>query len=127
MYAISVLVVLVLLLQHPVLVLIFKTGSILVSPSGWGVSPVCLFFFFLSFSSSSLVSSSLSEVWQFEFVYCPLVSENSSVAHQPSALRLSFHHVGLLGACSFALLPFSGARSEIRQPAPCCQHVMMVC
>jgi hypothetical protein len=40
---------------------------------------------------------------------------------------LGFHCAGLLGACFFALPPFSGARSEIHQTDPCCQHVKMVC
>jgi hypothetical protein len=38
-----------------------------------------------------------------------------------------FHCVGLLGVCFFALPPFSGVRSVICQPAPCCQCVTMVC
>jgi hypothetical protein len=42
-------------------------------------------------------------------------------------LELGFYCVSLLGACFFALPPFSGARSEIRQLALCCQHVMLVC
>jgi hypothetical protein len=37
------------------------------------------------------------------------------------ALELGFCCVGFLGACFFASLTFSGARSEI------CQHVMLVC
>jgi hypothetical protein len=44
-----------------------------------------------------------------------------------SCLELGFHCVGLLGACFFALPPFSGARSVICQPAPCCQCVMLFC
>jgi hypothetical protein len=40
---------------------------------------------------------------------------------------LGFLCVGLLGACFFAMPFFSGTRSEIRQPPPCCQHVMLVC
>jgi hypothetical protein len=43
------------------------------------------------------------------------------------ALVLGFLCVGLLGACFFALSPFFGARSEVCQPAPCCQCVMLVC
>jgi hypothetical protein len=56
---ISVLVVLVLLLQHLVFVFVFKQKLCLSLSGGWGDWPV----FFLSFSSSCLVSSSLSEVW----------------------------------------------------------------
>jgi uncharacterized membrane protein len=67
---ISVLVVLVLLLQHPVLVLIFKQRLHL-SFARWLGSVAS--FFFLSFSSSS----SLSEVWHFKFVYCPQVPESA--------------------------------------------------
>jgi hypothetical protein len=114
---ISVLVVLVLLFQYPVLVLIFKQ-KLLVLSGGWGVSPV----FFLSFSVSSLVSSSLSEIW--------LVLRFQRSALWPtscSALELGFHCVGLLGAYFFALRPFSGASSEIHQPALCFQHFMLVC
>jgi hypothetical protein len=60
-------------------------------------------------------------------VKCPQVLEISSVAHQPSSLELSFCCVDLLGACFFAWPPFSGAKSVICQPAPSCQHVVMVC
>jgi hypothetical protein len=42
-------------------------------------------------------------------------------------LELGFLCVGLLGACFFAVPPFSGARSESPQQAPCCQHVMLIC
>jgi hypothetical protein len=41
-------------------------------------------FFLLSFSGSCSVSSSLSEVWQFNFACCPQVQEISSVVHQLS-------------------------------------------
>jgi hypothetical protein len=58
---ISVLVVLVLLLQCPVLVLYLSRSSALVLPGSW---PVGRFFFLLSFSSCCLVSFSPSEVWQ---------------------------------------------------------------
>jgi hypothetical protein len=85
---ISVLVVLVLVLQHLVLVLVFKQG-LCHSLTRW-LGSLSNFFFFLSFSSSCLVSSSLSEVWQFEFLYYPQVLENSSVAHQPSCFLVVF-------------------------------------
>jgi hypothetical protein len=48
----------------------------------------------------------------------------SSVAHQPSCFEVGFLCVGLLEVGFFALPPFSGAKSEICQLAPCCQHVM---
>jgi hypothetical protein len=80
-------------------------------------------FFFLSFIIGSyLVSNSLRKVW--------LVLRFWRSALWPTsrpALELGFHCVGLLGACFFALCPFSGARSEIHQPALCCQRVMLVC
>jgi hypothetical protein len=79
-------------------------------------------FFFLSFSGSCLVSSSLSEVWLFLrfrrsglWPTCHLASE------------LCFCCVGLLGSCFFALPPVSEVRSEFCQLAPCCQCVMLVC
>jgi hypothetical protein len=42
------------------------------------------------------------------------------------ALEVVIHCTCLLGACFFALPPFSGARSVICHWAPCCQHVVMV-
>jgi hypothetical protein len=77
--------------------------------------------FFLSFSGSCLVSSSLSEVW---FVFRFWRSALWPTSHP--TLVLGSPCVGLLEACHFALLPFFGARSEISQPALCCQHVMLV-
>jgi hypothetical protein len=96
-------VVLVLLLQHPVLVLVFKQKLFLVSPGGWrGLNS----FFSLSFSISHLVSSSLSEVWLVLKFWRSVMWSSSH-----PALELGFLFVGLLGACFFALTPFSGARS----------------
>jgi hypothetical protein len=73
-----------------------------------------------------MVSSSLSELWQFEFVCCPQVLEISFVAHQLSCFRVGFLLCCFTGGF-FALPPFSWARSVICQPAPCSQCVMMVC
>jgi hypothetical protein len=109
----------VLLLQHPALVLVFKQ-KLCLSLTRWLGRLASIFS--LSFSGRWLVSSSLSEVWlilRFQrsalwFTSCP-------------ALELGFLCVGLLGACFFAAPPFSGARSEIYQLAPCCQCVMLVC
>jgi hypothetical protein len=117
--SISVLVVLVLLFQHPVLVLLFKQKLCLSLARWLGRLPS---FFSLSFSSSCLVSSSLSQVW---FVLRFWRSAAWPISHP--ALDLGFCCVGLLGACFFASCPFSGAQSEIYQPAPCCQCVMLVC
>jgi hypothetical protein len=78
-------------------------------------------FIFLSFSSSCLVSSSLSELW--------LVCSFQRSALWPTshlALQLGFCCVGLLGTCFFASSTFFGARSEIHQLTPCCQCVMLV-
>jgi hypothetical protein len=110
----------VLSLQHPVLCWYLNRSSVLISPDGWGDSS---FFFFLSFYSSCLVSSSLSEVWQFEFVYFPQVLENSSVAHQPSCFGVGFSLCWFIGGSFLCLIPFLWGH----QPAPCCQHVMLVC
>jgi hypothetical protein len=64
------------------------------------------FFFFLSFSSSCLVSSSFSEVWQFEFPYCPQVPENSSVAHQPFCFVAGCLLCWFIGGSLPCLTPF---------------------
>jgi hypothetical protein len=42
-------------------------------------------------------------------------------------LALAFCRACFLGACFFASLSFSGAKSVIHQLAPCCQHVVMIC
>jgi hypothetical protein len=113
---ISFLVVLVLLFQHPVLVLVFKQELCLSQVIG-----ATRQFFFLSFSDSCLVSYSLSEVWLvLRFQRSGLWPTNC-----PS-LELCFCCVGLLEACFFALYPFSEARSEICQLTLCCQRVMLV-
>jgi hypothetical protein len=80
------------LLQHTVLVLVFKQklchsltrflGSV---------------FFLLYFSSSCLVSSSLSEVWQFKFVCCPLFPRSTLSLTSCPALEMGFCCAGLLG------------------------------
>jgi hypothetical protein len=118
---ISVLLVLVLFLHHPALVLVFKQNLCL-SLTRWLWRLASSVFFLLSFSSSCLVSSSLSEMW---FV---LRFQRSALwpTNHP-ALELGFLCVDLLGACFFALTPFSGAKSEICQPALYCQCVMLVC
>jgi hypothetical protein len=53
-------------------------------------------------------------------------SRISSVAHQLSCFGVGFSLCLITGACFFASPPFSGARSVIRQPAPCCQLAVMV-
>jgi hypothetical protein len=83
------------------------------------------FFFLLSFSDTCLVSYSLSEVWQFKFACCSQVQEISFIIHQLSCFGVEFL-LCLFPGGFFALLPFSEARSVIHQPAPCCQHVVMV-
>jgi hypothetical protein len=45
-------------------------------------------------------------VWQFEFVYCPKVPENSSVAHQPSCIGVGFSLYWLTGGLFLCLAPF---------------------
>jgi hypothetical protein len=62
--------------------------------------------FFLSFNGSCLVSSSLSEVWQFEFIYCPQVPENSSVAHQLYCFGVGFSLCWFIGCLLLFLTPF---------------------
>jgi hypothetical protein len=109
----------VLLLQHPVLVFVFKQ-KLCLSLTRWLGRLASFFFFSLSFSSSCLVSSSLSEVW--------LVLRFWRSALWPTshpALELGSCCVGLFGACYFASHPFSGSSSEICQLALCCQHVML--
>jgi hypothetical protein len=85
----------VLLFHHPVLVLAFKQRLYL-SLARWFLS-ITSVFFLLSFSGSCLVSSFLSEVRQFEFVHCPQVLENSSVAHQPSCFGVRFSLCWFIG------------------------------
>jgi hypothetical protein len=94
----------VLLLQHPVLVLIFKQ-SLCLSLTRWFES-LASFFSSLCFSCSCLVSSSFSEVWHFEFVYCPQVPENSSAAHQQSCFGVGFLLFWFIGSLFFCLAPF---------------------
>jgi hypothetical protein len=112
------LVVLVLLFQHPVLVLGFKQKVCLSLAR-------CLAethqFFFLSFRGSCLVSLSLGEVW--------LVLRFRRSALWPTshpALKLGFRCC-FTGGLFLCLPPFLWARSEIRQSSLCCQHVMLVC
>jgi hypothetical protein len=122
---ISVLVyILVLLLQHLVMVLVVKQ-KLCGSLTRWLGSR--FLGFFLSFRGSCLVSSSLSEVWQFRFVCCSQVLEISCVVHQLSCFGVGFSLCLITGSRFFASPPFSGARSVIHQPVPCCQHVMIVC
>jgi hypothetical protein len=109
----------VLLFQHPALVLVFKLNLCLNFSRCLGRLAS---FFPLSFTGSCLVSSSLSEVL--------LALRFQKSALWPSshpALQLGSHYVGLLGACYFALYPFSGAKSEIHQLSVCCQCFILVC
>jgi hypothetical protein len=117
---------LVLLLQHPVLVLVFKQRLCL-SLARWLGSLASFFFFSLSFSGSCLVSSSLSEVWQFKFACCPQVLEMSSVAHQPSCFGVGFPLCWFTGGLFLCLAPFLWGKVSDPSASPCCQCVMMVC
>jgi hypothetical protein len=123
----SFLVVLVLLLHYPVLVLVFKQ-SLCLSLARWLGSLASIFF--LSFSGSCLVSSSLSEVWQFEFVYCPQVLENSSVVLQPSCFGVGFSLCWFTGGLFFCLVPFlwGKARDPSARPllSACCDGLLIV-
>jgi hypothetical protein len=89
-------------------------SSILVLSSDWVV-----FFFLLSFSSSCLVSSSLTEVWQFKFDSCPQVQEISSTP--PAVLLWSwlFTMHGLLPALLQAVAYHSLAVSLPAFPVIC--------
>jgi hypothetical protein len=91
----------VLHLQHPVLVLVFKQ-KLCLSLTKWLERLAS--FFFPSFNSSCLVSSSLNEVWLV------LRFQRSALwfTSRP-ALELGFLCVVLLGAYFFASPPFSGA------------------
>jgi hypothetical protein len=116
---ISVFVVVVLLLQHPVLVLVFEQDLCL-SLARWlgGTGQ----FFFLSLSGSCLDSSSLSEVWLVLRFW-------RSALRPPSCPALDFV-LAVLAYWGLVTLPrclFSRARSEIHQPALCCQCVMLLC
>jgi hypothetical protein len=106
----------VLLLQHPVLVLVFKEK--LCHSLAWWLGSV---FFLLSFSSSCLVSISLSEVWQFKFICCPQVPEISSVAHQLSCFGVGFSVCWFTGGLFICLTPFLWVKVSDHQPAPCFQ------
>jgi hypothetical protein len=99
-------------------------SSVVVSLGDWAVF---FFFFLLSFRGSCLVSSSLSEVWQFKFAFCPQVQEISSVAYRLSCFGVGFSLCWFTGGLFLCLTPFSGASSVICQLARCCQRVVMVC
>jgi hypothetical protein len=117
----------VLLLQHPVLVLVFKQRLCL-TLTRWLGSLAS--FFFLLFSSSCLVSSSLIEVWQFEFIYCPQVLENSSVSHQLSCFGVGFLLCWFTGDLFLCLAPFLWGK--VRDPSTssllsaCCDGLLIV-
>jgi hypothetical protein len=124
---ISVLVyVLVLLLQHLALVFIFKQ-RLCVSLSRCLGS---LTDFFLSFSSCCIVSSSFSEMWQFEFLCCPQFPEVSSVAHQPSCFGVGFLLCWFTGGLFLYLAPF--LRGKVSDPSAgpllsvCCEGLLFV-
>jgi hypothetical protein len=95
----------------------------------WWSSLFCFFFFsffFLPFSGSCLVSSSLSEVWQFKFICYPQVLEISSVAHQLSCFGVGFLLCWFTGVLFLCFTPFPwGKASDLS--ASCCQCVVMVC
>jgi hypothetical protein len=95
--SISVLVVLVLLLQPPVLVLVFNIGFLLVSPRGWGDSPV-----FVPVFQQQMLSQLLPQ----SGVACPQFLEISSVAHQPFCLGVGFSLCWFIGGLFLCLAPF---------------------
>jgi hypothetical protein len=86
--------------------------------------------FLLSFSSSCLVKL----LPQWGVVRCGSLSLHAILRFRTSALsstscpalEVAFCCACLLGTCLFALPPFSGTRSMICQPPPCCQCVVMV-
>jgi hypothetical protein len=107
-----------LLLQHPVLMLVFKQ-KLYVSLASWLGRLTSYFPVFQQQLLSQLLPQWGVGVLRFQRsalwpTSCP-------------TLELGFRCVGLLGAFFCALPPFSGARSEIHQPAPCYQRVMLVC
>jgi hypothetical protein len=85
---------------------------------------VVFFFFCLSEAAAWLAPPSV--ICGSLFAWYPQVQEISSVVYQLSYLEVPIHCTCLLGACFFASPPFSGARSVIRQSAPCYQNVVMV-
>jgi hypothetical protein len=71
--------------------------------------------------------SSLSEVWQFEFVYFPQVLENSSVAHWPSCFGVGFLLCWFTGGLFLCLITFLWGKVSDASASPWCQCVVMVC
>jgi hypothetical protein len=120
---IAVLVVLLFLLQHPGLMLVFKQ-KLYRSLARW-LGRLASFFSFQWQLLSHLLPQWGVAVWM-----CILSSGSGKKLCSPPAILLWTWVFAMLvywGACFFASPPFSGARSDICQPAPCCQHVMLVC
>jgi hypothetical protein len=115
---ISVLVVLMLLLHHPALVLVFKQRICLNLTS------------FSSFRSSCLVSSSLSEVWQFKFAFCPQVLEINSVAHQLPCFGVGFSLCWFTEGLFLCLAPFLWDKLSDPSASPllsaCCDGLLII-
>jgi hypothetical protein len=75
-----------------------------------------------------MVSSSLSEVWQFKFACCPQVQEISSVVHQLPCFAVGFLLCLFTGGLFLCLTPFlSGKISDLSASPLSYQHVVMVC
>jgi hypothetical protein len=126
---ISVLVyVLVLLLQHPVLVLIFKQK--LCHSLSWWLDSVFFLFFLLFFSNSCFISSSLSVLWQFKFVCCFLAPEFNFVAYQLSCFGVGFSLCWFTGGLFLYLTPFPWSKVSDPSASPllsvCCDGLLIV-
>jgi hypothetical protein len=103
--------------------LYLNRSSVVVLPGGW---VVVLFFLCLSEAAAWSVPPSLGCGSLSLYVVLRFWNQLCSPPAVP-ALELGFHCAWLLGACFFALLPFSWARSVLCQPTPCYQPVVMVC
>jgi hypothetical protein len=87
------------------------------------------FFVVLSFSSSCLFSSSLSEVWQFKPACCPQSGSEDQLCIPPAVLLWSWifavlFYWGLVSlSCPISLGQGQWSVSQLL----CCQHIVMVC
>jgi hypothetical protein len=119
----------VLLIQHPILALVFKQ-KLCRSLARWLGSVWFFCFFVFLLSSSCLVSSSFNGVWQFKFVCCPQVPEISSVAHQLSCFGVGFLLCWITGVLFLWLTPFLWGKVSDPSASPmlsaCCDGLLII-
>jgi hypothetical protein len=86
--------------------------------------------FLLSFSGSCLVSSSLTEVWQFKFAWYLQVQEIRSVVHQLSCFGGGFLQCLFTGGLFLCLTPFLWGKVSDVSASPllsgCCDGSLFV-